>query len=91
MMGKDRGCILPPAVMRALKNAAIGYFNPVTDISKQFRTGIVGAADNLDFYESVSLYSHTAGTWDGAVTVNDTVASGDSVITLTAGAGDTFL
>ena len=91
MMGKDRGCILPPAVMRALKNAAIGYFNPVQDISKQFRTGIVGAADNMDFYESVSLYSHTAGTWAGAVTVNDTVASGDNQVTVTCTTGDTFL
>jgi hypothetical protein len=46
------------------------YFNPVTDIAKQFRTGIVGSGDGFDWYESVSLYQHTAGTWAGAVTVN---------------------
>ena len=90
-MGKDLGIFVSPVVMRSLKNAAIGYFNPVQDISKQFRTGIVGSGDGFDWYESMSLYEHTIGTWAGAVTVNDTVASGDNVITLTATAGDTFL
>jgi hypothetical protein len=87
--GKDRGCILPPAVIRALKKSAIGYFNPVNDISKLYREGIVGKADGFDFYESVSLYSHTAGTWAGSVTVNGAGQSG-STLTITATAGDTF-
>lgn len=87
--GKDRAMILPPAVMRALKNTAIGYFNPVQDIAKQFRTGIIGSGDGFDWYESVSLYSHTAGTWAGAVTVNGANQSG-STLTITATAGDTF-
>lgn len=87
--GGERGFFVPPAVMRALKKSAIGYFNPVKDISKQFREGIVGYADGFDFYESVSLYQHTAGTWAGAVTVNGAGQSG-SQITITATAGDTF-
>lgn len=87
--GKDRSMIVPPAVMRALKNASISYFNPVTDISKQFRTGVVGSGDGFDWYESVALYQHTAGTWAGAVTVNGAGQSG-TAITITATAGDTF-
>jgi hypothetical protein len=87
--GKDRGIFVPPSVMRALKNTSLSYFNPVTDISKQFRTGIVGSGDGFDWYESVSLYSHTAGTWAGAVTVNGAGQSGTQ-LTITATAGDTF-
>src|SRR5581483_337587 len=41
--GKDRSMIVPPSVMRALKKSTISYFNPVTDLSKQFREGIVGS------------------------------------------------
>lgn len=87
--GKDRGMFVNPTIMRALKKSAVGYFNPVSDIAKQFRTGIVGSGDGFDWYESVSLYQHTAGTWAGAVTVNGAGQSGTS-LTITATAGDTF-
>jgi hypothetical protein len=86
----DRCCIVPPNVMRALKKSALTYFNPVTDISKQFRTGIVGLADGFDFYESMSLYSHTAGTWAGAVTVTTAPVNGATTLSLTCTTGDTF-
>ena len=90
MMGKERGIFVPPVVMRALKNAAIGYFQPVTDLTKQWRQGIVGSGDNFDWYESMSLYSHTAGTWAAAVTVNTAPASGDASLSLVTTSGDTF-
>jgi coat protein Gp5 len=87
----ERAMILPPAVMRSLKNAAIGYFNPVADIAKQFRTGIIGSGDGFEWYESMSLYRHTAGTWAGAVTVTSTVtAQGTTSIALTCTTSDTF-
>jgi hypothetical protein len=75
-VGKDRAMIVPPSVMRTLKNSAISYMNPVTDISKQFRTGIVGSGDGFDWYESVALYQHTAGTWAGSVTISGANQSG---------------
>lgn len=87
--GKDRAMIVTPTIMRTLKNAAISYFNPVTDISKQFRTGIVGSGDGFDWYESVSLYQHTAGTWAGAVTTA-AVADGATSAVLACTTGDTF-
>jgi hypothetical protein len=86
----DRSMIVTPSIMRALKNASISYFNPVTDISKQFRTGIVGSGDGFEWYESVSLYRHTAGTWAGAVTVSGAGQSGDTLL-LNCTSGDTFL
>jgi hypothetical protein len=88
----EKAFIVPPAVNRALKNAAIGYFNPVTDISRQFRTGIVGSGDGFEWYESMSLYRHTAGTWAGTVEVTSTQTGTAAIssLILTATTGDTF-
>lgn len=83
------GIMLPPAVIRAIKTNSLPLFNPQKDITKQFRTGTVGVADGFDFYASNSLYSHTAGTWAGAVTMNGANQSGSS-ITVTCTTGDTF-
>ena len=85
----DVGMIVPPSVVRAVKNASIAYFNPVTDISKQFRTGLVGKADGLEWYESMSLYQHTAGTWASAVTVSGANQSGSSLL-VNCTSGDTW-
>jgi hypothetical protein len=75
--------------MRALKKSALATSQPSADIAKQYRTGIAGMADGFDFYESVSLYQHTAGTWAGAVTVNGAGQSG-STLNVTCTTGDTF-
>lgn len=87
---EDRACIVQPSVMRALKKSALTYFNPVTQISKQFRDGIVGYADGFDFYESMSLYSHTSGIWAGAVTVTTAPVNGATTLAVTCTTGDTF-
>jgi hypothetical protein len=83
------GLFLPPAVNRAVKTSAVGFFNPQLDLSKQFRTGYVQKSDSFDWYASMSLYQHTAGTWAGAVTVNGGGQSG-SVLNVTCTTGDTF-
>ena len=88
--GGERGMIVPPAVVRSLKNSAISYFNPASDISKQYREGSIGKADGFDWYESMSLYSHTAGTWQGAVSVNTTMTSGSTSMVVNCTSGDTF-
>lgn len=85
----EKGCIVPPVVMRALKNSAISYFNPVTDIAKQFRTGIVGSGDGFEWYESPVLYRHTAGTMTSP-TVTTAPADGATTIVLTCTTGNTL-
>lgn len=85
----ERALIVPPAVMRAVKTANLSLFNPVTDISKQFRTGIIGTADGFEWYESAHLYRHTAGTWAGAVQVSGASQSGSSLL-VSCTTGDTF-
>lgn len=88
--GGDKGMIVPPSVTRSLKNAAISYFNPASDISRQYREGSIGKADGFDWYESMSLYDHTAGTWAGAVTVSTTMTSGSTTLVVGCTSGDTF-
>ena len=88
--GGERAMVVAPQVMRALKNAAIGYFNPVTDLSKQWRTGIVGSGDGFEWYESVSLYSHTAGSLTATPTVKTTSLDGATTLAITCTNGDTL-
>lgn len=86
---QNLGLFLPPAVNRSVKTAAVGYFNPTVDISKQFRSGFVQHSDSFDWYASMSLATHTAGTWAGAVTVNGANQSGSS-LAVTCTTNDTF-
>lgn len=75
----ERGIHVTPSIMSALKASALSYFNPVADITKQFRTGIVGSGDGFDWYESVSVQSHTSGTVASTFTANG-VQSGNSLL-----------
>lgn len=88
--GGKRGLIIPPAVNTALVNAGVSYFNPASDISKQYKEGSIGRTNSFDAYESMSLYSHTAGTWAGAVTVTSAPANGATTLAVTCTTGDTF-
>ena len=83
------GLFLPPAVNRSVKTASLSYFNPQVDLSKQFRSGFVNKSDSFDWYASMSLATHTAGTWAGAVTMSSANQSGSS-IAVTCTTGDTF-
>jgi hypothetical protein len=87
----DRAFCIPPAVNRALKSSSVTYFNPITTLAKQWRTGLIGEADGFEFYNTMSLYRHTAGTWAGAVTVTSTVTTeGTTSLGITCTNGDTF-
>lgn len=86
----DHGIFVTPSLMRELKKTNSTAFNPQVDVSKMIRTGVVGYGDNFDWYESVSVVAHTAGTWAAAVTVTSQPADGSTSVTITATAGDTF-
>jgi hypothetical protein len=80
----ERAMIVPPAVIRAIKASNIGLFNPVADISKMFRRGIIGMSDGFDWYESMSLYRHTAGMMaTGGATVTTASVNGATTLVLT--------
>ena len=88
--GGEKGMIIPPRVNTELVSSAAAYFNPSGDISKQYKEGSIGRQGGFDWYESMSLYSHTAATWAAAVTVTTTVVDGASTLALTCTNGDTF-
>lgn len=75
--------------MRSLGTNITTVFNPVDEITKMWKTGAIGTLGGFEFFESNSIYSHTAGTWAGAVTVTGASQSGTSLI-ITGTAGDTI-
>ena len=87
----EKGMIVAPKVMTSLVGSTAAYFNPASDISKQYKEGSIGRQGGFDWYESMSLYSHTASTWAAGVTVTTSItADGTTSITLTCTNGDTF-
>jgi len=90
----DRAFIVPSKVMRSIKSANLGLFNPVTDQTKMFRKGIVGMADGFDWYESQSLKRHTTGVIatlaTNTVTSTQTGTAAISTLVLTNTTGDTY-
>jgi hypothetical protein len=77
------------SMMTSLGSNITNVFHPADEISSQWKEGSIGRLAGFDFYESQSLYAHTAGTWAGAVTVNGANQTGTSLL-INATAGDTF-
>ncbi len=86
----DKGFIIPPSVNTAIVPAIASLFNPSSEISREFREGSIGKLNGFDWYESMSLYTHTAGTWQGAVSIATTATDGATTLALTCTTGDTF-
>lgn len=89
----DMSLFVPPAVMRAIKGGSDGNlarFGPVDEIKRLYKKGIVGMADGFEWSESMSLKTHTAGTWAGAVSLASAVANGANELAVTCTSGDTF-
>lgn len=76
-------------MMRKLGSNITNVFQPADEIDSMFKEGALGRIAGYKVYESNSLYSHTAGTWAGAVTVTGAGQSGSSLI-ITGTNGDTI-
>lgn len=85
-----RAMLVSSEMMVALGPAITTIFQPSDEITREFKEGNIGRAKGFDWFESQSLYTHTAGTWAGAVTVTGSNQSGTSLI-ITGTAGDTIL
>lgn len=89
--GGEKGMIVSPSVNTSLIAATATQFNPSSEISRQYKEGSIGKQGGFDWYESMSLYSHTAGTWGGTVEVtNNVTVDGVGTLTLTCTNGDVF-
>jgi hypothetical protein len=84
-----RAMLISSSQMTTLGSNITNLFHPADELDKMFKEGSIGKLAGFNFFESNSLYSHTAGTWAGAVTVTGANQSGTSLI-ITGGAGDTL-
>jgi hypothetical protein len=84
-----RCMLISSSQMTSLGSNITNIFHPANEVTKMWKEGAIGNLAGFDFFESNSLYSHTAGTWAGAVTMTGANQSGSSII-ITGGAGDTL-
>lgn len=78
---KRRRLQLDSHTMTTMTDAYKGLFGDGKSIDKQYMEGYITHQGGFDWYENESIYAHTNGA-DVAGTVNDTVASGDSTMTI---------
>ncbi len=87
--GKRHLC-LSPSLLYSYVKTNVTQFNPASEISRMFREGVVGTAAGAEWYQSNSLYQHTAGTAATHTTsVTGAGQSGSSLI-ITGTAADTI-
>ena len=84
-----RAAIVSSSMMQNLGSNITSIFHPADELDSMFKEGAIGKLGGFSFFESNSLYSHTAGTWAAAVTVYGANQSGNT-LTISATAGDTF-
>jgi len=80
---------LSASLMQNYVAANVTQFNPAPEISRMFKTGVIGTAAGWEWRRSNSLYSHTAGTIAATLTVTGANQSGASLI-VTGTNGDTL-
>lgn len=88
--GKRAALISSSMQTNSINTPVTSLFQPSDAITMAFKEGAMGRLKTFDVFEEQSLYSHTAGTWAGAVTVNGAGQSGTS-LAVNCTAGDTFL
>lgn len=85
----DRDMIISPGMTTSLIGGATTVFNPQAEISKQFRKNEIGEQANFGYTKSMSLRTHTAGTWAAGNTLSASSVTGDSSIVIACTSGDT--
>lgn len=82
---------LSPSLMQSYVNNTVTQFNPTSEISRMFRSGVIGTAAGWEWYRSNSLFKHTVGTAPtGGVTVTGANQSGNQ-LSVTGTSGQTIL
>ena len=80
-------CIQMDSVtMGGLVNGVAAYFNPTSDISKQFREGLVSRTSMADYYENERVWTlANAASVSGMTLNNVTLANGTASVAITGG------
>lgn len=79
----DRGLFLTSASGAKAVDARKGLFQDSSEISKQYKQGMIGRADGFDWYETQLINAHANGTDVTGAAVNDaSVAEGATSLTV---------
>jgi hypothetical protein len=81
MLAKKRCALISSSMQtNSINTPVTSLFQPSDAITMAFKEGSMGKLKTFDVFEEQNLYSHTAGTWAGAVTVTGGGQSGTSLI-----------
>jgi hypothetical protein len=78
--GGKRGMIISSSMMSSFGQNITTFFQPADELSKMFKEGSLGRAAGFDWYESNSLWSHTAGTAVTSLVISGANQSGASLV-----------
>ena len=86
---------LSPRTQAGMVQGLKGLFQDSTEISKQYKKGVMGTAAGMNFLMSQNIESHTTGNWTGTPVINDpgaALVSGATTIPVDGfgGATDSF-
>jgi len=86
---------LAPRTQAGMVQGLKGLFQDSTEISKQYKKGVMGTAAGMNFLMSQNVKQHTTGTWTGTPVINDpgaALVSGATTIPVDGfgGATDSF-
>lgn len=85
----DRCMAISSSMMATLGTNITTLMHPGDELDRMWKKGFIGTLARFKFFESNSLYSHTAGTWAGTVKVVGGNQSGASLI-ISGTAADTI-
>jgi len=86
----EKGMIVSPAMHSTIAGQLTTLTNPANEISRQYKEGLMGNASGFQWYESVSLYSHTCGTLQNTCTVQTTLTDGATSVSIAGTAAETL-
>jgi hypothetical protein len=84
-----RAMIVSSSMMNSIGSNITNVFQPGDTVAQMFKEGYLGRLAGFDFFESNSLYSHTAGTWASTVSAAGAGQSGTS-LNINCTTSDTF-
>lgn len=86
----NRYALLNPAAQASAINARKGFPNPSSELAKQYKQGVMGSADGMNYLSNNLLPRLTRGTANPTMTVTTTSIAGDTTIALTGSGSETL-
>lgn len=76
-----RSLCLEPISMATIAASGLALFNPTSEISNQYTSGLMSRQGGFNWYEDQNMVSHTVGALGGTPLVNGANQTGSSLVT----------